>query len=134
MTAAVQWARGGGASAPPAGSVGSCLSLARQLSPGGTGAGVERDTDKRQKNEITEAQRLKTESQEMERPEIPEPENRINREGIEVKEKQTRDRLKPETKERENKERQKTKIGNRDVQTETARDADSVELERRLSG
>lgn len=81
MAAALQWARGGGASAPHAGSVGSCLSLGQRLSPKGTGAWVERDTDKRQKNEITEAQRLKTE-----RPEIPEPEDRINREGTEVKE------------------------------------------------
>jgi hypothetical protein len=44
--AAVQWTRGGGASTPIAGSVGSWLSLVR-LSPrgAGTGAGLERDTD-----------------------------------------------------------------------------------------
>lgn len=70
------WGRGLGSTCGVCG-----LLFVPRLSPKGTGAGVERDTDKRQKNEITEAQRLKTD-----RSEIPEPENRINREGTEVKE------------------------------------------------
>jgi hypothetical protein len=62
----------------------------------------------------------------MERPEIPETEDRVNREGTEVKENQTRDRLKPERQKegKTKKQRQKTKIGDRDVQTETVRDRD----------
>lgn len=77
--AVIQWALGGGASTPHAGFCGLLFVPSPAIvtgGGGGIGAGLERDTDYRQKNEITEEQRLKTKSPEMERPEIPEPEDK----------------------------------------------------------